>query len=740
MALPPTFSNRVRLQAGRVPDRVAAPNVIGQAAGLLGRTIGQIGQQQHDIDQQIASSEARIQEREVARDREVRKVELYDDMLAMQTARDQQRADLEEGYDSRADLNAAVTKLHGDTDDAFLNRIEDVELRGEFQQMLARDRAQALGQADLFVRKKRAERQAVATDGIANKLQNRMLTLPGTASAADLDTALGELDGVLAGQVPDEVRRAKVKQLYGAQFVDSFIDNRMLVGDYKGAIDAISSGKYDGIMDPGQAAMAMAKIQQKMTSAAATQVSDFKATARTTLEDVNAGVAVDAKMLEAMAGQAEAAGEGDLAHDLRNGVAVTKANSVYANAAPAEIAAARREIEQSGTEWRSRPDVVAAWNRLGVLERQNRQRVQSDVLGLWSANGGKVAALDIGDATSIRARYKDARAAQQRYGGPLQVMSADEVEPLQRQFEQGAAADKAAIIANFASVGGDTGKAFMRQIAPAKPEYAWLTDLAGMRNATVGRGYVREALNGWEQLKADGTPVQGENGTKMAQAFDRLVGRAIPADQAPARQGILQVARGLYGARALQAGVRDYDGKLWERAVKDAMGAAADGTGGIGQTRGGAPLVLPRGATQRDVDTEMARASGPNIVASAGGDMPMWGQARLKVGQLLDMQMEWAGDGLYRFRNASGKYVAASSNPAQPFTLDIRRLATVNRQNPVATGPASSANPKPALQGKGSTAANAALGGASLLQMLGVSTPRKADVQRDAAAALGGKK
>ena len=42
MALPPTFSNRVRLQSGRVPDRQAAPNIIGQAATVLGRTIGQI--------------------------------------------------------------------------------------------------------------------------------------------------------------------------------------------------------------------------------------------------------------------------------------------------------------------------------------------------------------------------------------------------------------------------------------------------------------------------------------------------------------------------------------------------------------------------------------------------------------------------------------------------------------------------------------------------------------------------
>ncbi|MFY9350665.1 MAG: hypothetical protein WBL20_07730 [Sphingobium sp.] len=739
MALPPTFSSRVRLQAGRVPDRMASPNPLGTTLSLIGRAGQQIGQQRHDADQQIADSQQRVREREIAREREVRKVELYDDMLAMQTERDRQRADLEERYDSKTDLNAAVTKLHDDSDSAFLNRIDDQELRGEFQMMLARDRAQSLGQADLFVRKKRAERQAVATDSIAERLQNRLLTLPATAGQADLDTAIGELDGVLAGQIGDEVQRAKIKRLYGGRLMDSFFDNRLLVGDHKGAIDVISSGKYADLMDPSQTATAMAKIQQRARAAAESQASDFKATARTTLEDVNAGVAVDPKTLEAMAGQAEAAGESDLAHDLRNGVATVKVNSVYANASPGEIAAARREIEQSGKDWRSRPDLVAAWNRLGTLEGQNRERVKNDVLGLWSASGGAVAPLDIANVGSIRARYKDARAAQQRYGGPLQVMSANEVEPLRQQFEQGGAADKAAIIANFTSVGADIGKAFLRQIAPAKPEYAWIADLSAMRNVGVGRGYAREALNGWEQLKADSTPVAGENGTKLRQAFDRELGPALLGADGPTRQAIMQVARGLYGARAAQAGVKDFDKELWGKAMRDALGAAPDGTGGIGRTRGDAPLILPRGMTQRDLDTVMARADGPRIVAAAGGTMPMWGGKRLLTGQLMDLQMEWAGDGLYRFRSASGGY-AWDSDGSGPFTLDIRKLALSGR-NAIASVPAPTATsdsrdaaraalqsgslmeglfgvraappppPKaPALKGKGSQAARDALG------------------------------
>jgi len=320
-------------------------------------------------------------------------------------------------------------------------------------------------------------------------------------------------------------------------------------------------------------------------------------------------------------------------------------------------------------------------------------------------------------------------------------MSALEIEPLRQQFEQGGAADKAAIINNFTSAGADVGKAFMRQIAPAKPEYAWLTDLAAMRNVGVGRGYVREALAGWEHLKADGTPVQGENATKMRQAFDRSLGAALRGADGNTRLAVMRTAQGLYAARAVQAGAKDFDKDLWGQAMQDALGAASDGTGGMGHTRGNAPMLLPRGMSQRDVDWAIARADGPRVVAAAGGNMPMWGGRRLLLGQLQDMQMEWAGDGLYRFRSPGGKYVSASKAPAMPFVLDIRRLAISGRNAAVAApqAPASgndarsaaesalatgslmeglfgikpgSAAPKkaPALKGKGSKAAQDALG------------------------------
>lgn len=738
MVLPPTFSNRVRLQAGRVADRYAAPSVLGQVASVVGRTMGQIGEQDAEAERQIAASQQRVREREMARDREVQDVELTEKFVNLQMDRTKQARDLEENYTSGQDMAGAVTKLYQDSDSAFLDQIGDEELRGKYQLMLAKDRAGALDRADIFMRKKRIERETNATIGITTALGNKLVTLGPEGSIKDFDDAEATVKGVITTDRFKDRTELIQRDVLG-KLADNWLDGRIVAGDYKGAAEAITSGRFKDFLDPATAATAMAKIQQKAASAASDQISEFKAAARTALEDVNAGVAVDPQQLEALAKQAEAMGEGDLAHDLHNGIGLVRTNSVYGNASPAEITAARRQIEQSGADWRSNPQVVAVYNRLGVLEGQNRARVKNDVLGLWSASGKEVAPLDITDPASLRARAKTARAAQQRYGGELQVMQVDELDPLRQQFEQGGAADKAAIINNFTSAGADVGRAFMRQIAPAKPEYAWLTDLAAMRNVGVGRGYVREALAGWEQLKADGTPVQGENATKMRQAFDRTIGPAMRGADGNSRLAVMRTAQGIYAARAVQAGARDFDKDLWGQAMQDALGAASDGTGGLGHTRGDSPMLLPRGMTQRDVDWTVARADGPALVKAAGGNMPMWDGKRLLTGQLKGLQMEWAGDGLYRFRSPGGKY-AWSSDGQGPWTLNIRPLALALRNVPaggaavraqgngarsaaesaLATGslmeglfgikPAPAAPKKaPALKGKGSQAAQDAL-------------------------------
>lgn len=530
-----------------------------------------------------------------------------------------------------------------------------------------------------------ARTQAAQTVGAVNAQANGIVTDQGDLFQVYNDArsrGMAMLDGLTTMEVKE---KAALRPQFEKRYFDALTDRAIADGREADLIAQLKAGKFnDRIADVGDA---IANLERKMQSRAADNLSSFQATARATLDDLRIGATVDPQQLAGMAAQAEAANEIDLARDLRLAVPIAAANAQLINSGPAEIRAAQTALEQADPRWRDKPEAVALHNHLDGMYARARDRVQNDVLGLWSASGNRLSPLDISNPASLRARALDGKKAQQRYGGPLQLLRSDEVEPLRRQFEQGGASDKAAIITNFAQAGADIGKAYLRQILPAKPEYGWLTDLAAMRNVAVGQGAVREALNGFEQLKADGTIVQGENGKKMQAAFDSEVAPALRLADGPTRTAVLQVARGLYAARAVQAGVRDFDAGLWSKAMRDALGGGPDGTGGIGWTRGGVKMLLPRGMSQRDVDWTVARADGPSIVAAAGGNMPMWNGRRLLTGQLKAMRMVWVGDGLYAFQSAEGMAAGASGAPKQPFILDIRKLAIATRNKRVTPAP-----------------------------------------------------
>lgn len=717
MALPPTFSSRVPNSVVRAGERRVSPSVGSQVVSVIGRTMGQVAQQGAETQRAVDDSEFRIRQREVERDRQVQDVVLQEQFLTLEVDRAAQRADLQQNYKFGDDLMGAVEKLHDDADTTFLDGITDPELRSKYRVAAARDKAEARGQTDSFVRARRAETLAAATGGVATILQNKMVALGSSGSMKDFDDAEAQLDiAIKANELG--AREPKVAQQLKGDLASAWLDGRMVAGDYAGALEALNSGRFAAFLDPSAAATALGKIRQRAESAAKDQVSDFRASARTTLEDLRAGVSVAPETLRAMAGKAEAAGEGDLAHDLRNGVAVSNVNSIYGNSSPAEIAAATRELEQGDPKWREKPEMVAAHGRLEALERANAARVQNDVLGLWSANGGRVSPIDLNDPASLRTRYRDGKAAQSRYGGELQVLSAREVEPLRRQFESGSATDKADIIATFSGVGGGAGKAFLRQIAPEKPQYAVLADISSMRNANAGRLHVRDTLDGWDQLKANPQLIDENAGKRMRQAMTADVDPALQMMDGKMREGVMHVARGLYAARAVRGGVSTYDSALWGQSVRDALGAAPDGTGGIGRTRGDTPMVLPRGMTQGDVDRTVARATGPQIVAAAGDDMPMWGGRRLLTGQLQGMQMVWVADGRYMFRSVSG-FAKSSKSPGDNFVLDIRSLAQAGRNAPA---PVQAATP---AQNR-SSAAERTLAAPSLMEAIfGPTAPRK---------------
>lgn len=568
---------------------------------------------------------------------------------------------------------------------SFTDTLDDPRLRNELLPHVASIAATIKLGEEKYAIEERAKKGVTDFTGLLNVQANTLFTNP---TAENLNNAMALTGSAIDHMdLPDDAKAKlrieakhdlKVRAWQGAMEVNPAL---AIEGLDRGTLNDVAHGQE--IVELRRSAVALQEHREAQARAQAGQAKEaFKQAARTAIEDVTAGVATDPKALADRATAADAYGETDLAHDLRNAAAMAAVNAKYGPAPPAEKQAALHAIEAKA-KWREDPQAVAAHNQIETLIEHDRAKAATDPLSLWSANGGGLAPFSLSDPASVRARVAPARAAQARYGGPLMLMTADEAAPIARQFEHGGPGDKASTIETAAAHGNEAGKALMRQIAPDKPEYAALVDLASMRNHPAGAAIAREALNGWEELKANKTIVAGQTAAQMQHEVDARYGPALAMLDPVVRQGVMDVARGIYATRAVRQGNHGiYDADLWLKSVRAALGDAGDGTGGFGRAKSGEALLLPRGVTQGDFDTILFRSHGPQIEAAAfgGRDAPLWGDRQMSPKDFKSLTpVLWRDDGvraLYMFRSASG-YARSKAHPGQNFILDLRALRRV---------------------------------------------------------------
>jgi hypothetical protein len=414
-------------------------------------------------------------------------------------------------------------------------------------------------------------------------------------------------------------------------------------------------------------------------SQAAHALTLFKEQWRTKIEDVHAGVDVDPGSLAQAADQAEKLGAGDLAHDLRNASAAALVTAKFGPASQGDREAALHGIEQS-KDWQKDPAKVAAHSQIQTLMDRDRQAADNDKLSLWSRNGGHLTPFNLGDPAAVKARIAEARGAQARYGGELQLLTEQEAKPLREAFDKGKPAEKAGIVETLSTYGGETAKAMLRQIAPLQPQYAALADLAGMRNRQAGRQLARDALNGWEEIKANKHLIAGADEKTIQETLDDprngYTAATVMLDPVT-RQGLMEVARGIYATRAARAGkAGSLDTELWKQSYEAALGAAGDGTGGLARAATGERYILPRGGTQRDFEAVMWQADPAKFRAASGDDVPVWSGRPMSLGEIRKQVTPVAvADGIYAFKSKGGGFVTSAKHPGANYLLDLRALA-----------------------------------------------------------------
>ncbi|MEA3053562.1 MAG: hypothetical protein QOG72_2465 [Sphingomonadales bacterium] len=482
---------------------------------------------------------------------------------------------------------------------------------------------------------------------------------------------------VLDGLPPEEAKRELESGYYTGWLGDA-------VGNVRERIDA-----------------RLERDQARARQAVKGEQAEFRARAENLIEDVNSGVEVDPASIDEARRRAVAIGGPEfekLARDLEVTGGKARVTDKYGASDEGELRAAQRAIAAKDG-WEQDRSLKAEYDQLGTMIERWRGRAEKDKLGLFIQNGGGrgLPEFDLADPRAMSRWFAAGDGAAERYGGPPTHMTAEIAARYHEEFESGSAGDKAAMIETMTAYGNARGKQLLRQVAPAKAEYAALADLASMRNRSAGMGLVREALGGWDLIRANPKLAGGDGATEQMRAdAEREFGEATRMMDGVTLEGINEAARGIYAARAARRGKSSYDRPLWLEAYRAAFGAAGDGTGGIGEARDGSKMGLPRGMSQGDVDLVLARSDEEAIMGAAfgGRDVPLWGGKRMSAAEFKKLRPVMWRDGLYMFQSGSG-FVASAKHPGDNFILDIRQLGrlTHGRAGPAPTPRAAPSKP-----------------------------------------------
>ncbi|MGF7151326.1 hypothetical protein FHS96_004989 [Sphingomonas zeicaulis] len=678
MAVPPLFRAPERPRAMLIPGQPVTPG-IGEGLQALGEGLSRSAEIRAAADERVAQLDHQAALIEKENQQRAERSDVAVRFATMQGTLQGSVAEMRASAPAGAvGHEAAVGKLLDEQTLAFLDGITDPEIRQQFQPDVAQLRARVTSGEQAFAIGQRAKAEATNFEALTGQLGANLFTDPSDAS---LQLALGVTEKQIAAMpLPDDAKNELRRDAREKLTLSAW--QGVLQVNPTGALEAIQKGTFNSVFNGQQLAAMSAQAQAKIAQIEAQQraaVSQATGEAneadRLVVEQVNDGVAADVGELRGRAAAARARGEEGLAYDLDRAADKSEVNALYGAATPNEIAQQRNTI--TGTKgWEKDPRQVARVTALDTLLSQARQEVKTDALSRAARASGKVLVpLDLNDAMSVGARLATARDARARYGGRLQLLTPDEAATIKQQLDAGRPADRAALISVFADASRrhdepDLAEAALRQIAPGRADYVWMSTLAAMRDRSVGRAHVQQALDGYERLKAN--PKLIDEGAARRE-FQIETGSALSRLAGPDQGSLWSVAKGIYASRATAAGAEVFDRDLWRQAVRDAAGAAGN-TGGIVDWRRGEKVLLPTGMTRGNLEVTIARADDKALAQyGSNGRGPMFRDRMVTAAELKRLvPVALDNEGFYAFRDASGNFLSGAGGL---YVLDVKRLA-----------------------------------------------------------------
>lgn len=245
------------------------------------------------------------------------------------------------------------------------------------------------------------------------------------------------------------------------------------------------------------------------------------------------------------------------------------------------------------------------------------KQLQSDPIGFASKTGAvKVAAVNLSpeaiqrtqetgeDQTGAQKRILAAIQTQGHYNlsGPIQILTPAEAADYAPRLNTGTAVERMQAINDITQLFGDYAPAVMAQIAPNAPVTAHVAGL-------MQDGLLNEAqtiMNGISEIEANGSPLVGADKASVQEVMFKVLGTAfenLPGGvNADLKKNISDTAEAYYAEEISRRVNKEFDEKLWTKAVQAASGYNSQtGTGGV-QEVSGTPTLLPSNRSADEVN------------------------------------------------------------------------------------------------------------------------------------------
>jgi len=565
--------------------------------------------------------------------------------------------------------SAAIAARLDKRGEDFLGTIKDERVRNSYRERFAEYRARVVGEEDGWERGQAVENRVLNIDQQGTDLANQQATKPTVDGLADslklVSTTIGMQE--LPGNTKIKVERQQQRKIAVAW------GNSMQTADHEGLLKVLDAGVLSPYLEPedidrlrngalveGRRQVAAQKaVQAQGEAQAREQLQLFNARISSGDQPTDAEFEANRKLAETWKLPVQ---------EFNLGVQQSRVliNRETRDWTPQQFSTTINDLRAKGDK-RS-PDENIKLSQLEAIQPSRVSEFNRDPQARAANIGNPAPAIDLNapnrQALASRVAWAQGYAKANGMVNPP-YLSPLEMKPFQDRAAQGPAGRLEVAQQLRGMFGAGVGSRIVQQMAPNDRGLLLAVGLPTTTSNTYTRGL--EAL-------------QRNKGLSDATQEQEIFREVAPAIPQALRGPVFEAARAIAAGSTDQANGDKFDEGTYRTALHLAMGATSSGdglAGGIGYWRD-APVWLPPGVSQGDLERRLSRASPQQLVdASAYKTAPhYWNNGKmgraLTASEIRGMQMETVRPGVFRVKGPIGGYLV--DGKGRPWELDVGKL------------------------------------------------------------------